>query len=86
MHLIIRDPAPSVTDPVDPIAAHRELQRQLQAGELSPREYEAAFRTLDAAASRRELCDNGDGRLATVILNGRRYCSACWLAARRPRT
>jgi|GEM_PF-3079146 hypothetical protein len=66
----------------DAVALHRELQRQLRAGELGPSEYQAAFRTIDAAYSVRPLCENGDGRLATAVLNGENLCSACWVAAR----
>ena len=36
----------------DPIEAHRELQRQLQSGAITPAEYRAAFRTTDATLSR----------------------------------
>lgn len=71
-----------IADLSDAVAAHRELQRQLKCGALSPAEYEAAFRTIDAAYSSRPLCDNGDRRLATALLNGKRLCSACWIAER----
>lgn len=66
----------------DAIAQHRELQRQLQAEEITPVEYRAAFRTLDAFASARVMCVRQDGRLATAMLNGEALCSACWVAER----
>lgn len=69
----------------DAIAYHRELQRQLKAEEITPGEYQAAFRAVDAAASVRVMCDNNDGRLATVVLGGRHVCSACWVAERGKR-
>ena len=69
----------------DPLAAHRELQRQLLAGELTPSEYRAAFRTVDDAGSLRVMCANGDDRLATANVGGRPLCSACWLIARGKR-
>lgn len=68
-----------IPDPSNAAAAHRELQRQFKAGQLSRVEYESAFRTIDAALSVSELCENGDGRLATARLNGKALCSACWL-------
>ncbi len=66
----------------DAVTLHRELQRQLLSGELGPSEYAAAFRQIDAAYSVRPICDAGDGRLATAVLNGRNLCSACWIAER----
>lgn len=68
-----------IADLSDAVAAHRELQRQLKTGALSIAEYETAFRTIDAAYSVQPLCDNGDRRLATALLSGKKLCSACWL-------
>lgn len=72
-----------ILPPLDAVAAHRELQRQLRAGELTPAEYQAAYRTIAQAADVTVLCANNDGRLATVLLGGRPTCSACWVASRR---
>lgn len=71
-----------LSDTQDVIAQHRELQRQLQAHEITPREYQAAFRDIDAQMSTRPLCANSDGRIATAVVDGRNLCSACWLIAR----
>lgn len=71
-----------VHDNLDVLEAHRDLQRRFFGGELSADEYLAQFHQLDAAHSHRDLCANGDGRLATAIVAGRALCSACWVQAR----
>lgn len=71
-----------IADLSDAVAARRELQRQLRTGALSIAEYETAFRTIDAAYATRPLCENGDGRLATALLNGKKLCSTCWIVER----
>lgn len=65
----------------DEVATHRELQRQLRAGEITPAEYRAAYHTIAQASDVTVLCHTGDGRLATVTLGGKPICSACWVAA-----
>ena len=68
----------------DPIVAHRELQRQLQSGALTPAEYRAAFRVTDAAHSYPWCCESpGCQKPATARQNDVAYCAHHWMEARR---
>lgn len=63
----------------NPAASSAELQRQLQAEQITPSEYRTAYRTVEPLLPAGQLCASGDRRLATAKLGRMYYCSACWL-------
>lgn len=68
----------------DPISAHRELQRQLQSGALTPAEYRAAFRTVEVVHSYPWCCEHpGCQKPASARVGDVAYCAAHWTEARR---